>query len=79
MSWSALLEALLVDIEAFVLAFAVESELPALSVSGGLMVTLGTAAVACSGWRSEKVGAAEVGGWLIGMGALLLCLCIEFS
>lgn len=59
-SWSALLEALLVDIEAFVLAFAVESELPALSVSGGLMVSLGTAAVACSGWRIEKVGAAEV-------------------
>lgn len=60
MSWSALLEALLVDIEAFVLGFAVESELPALLVSGGLIVSLCTAVVACSGRGINKVGAAEV-------------------
>ena len=78
-SWSALLEELLVGIEAFESAFAAEAKLPALSVSGALMISLGTAAVAGGGWRIDRVGAAELGGWLVGMGALLLCLCIEFS
>ena len=78
MSWSALLlEELLVDIEAFELAFAAEAALPALSVAGGLMVSLGTA-VAGGGWWTDRVGAADVGVGLGWTGALLLlCLCSE--
>ena len=70
----------MVGIELFESAFAAEAELPALPVAGELMVSLGTAAVAGSGgWRIDRVGAAELGVWLVGMGALLLCLCMDFS
>ena len=71
-------ELLLVGIEAFESAFAAKAKLPALSVAGELMVSLDTAAVAGGGggWRIDRVGAAEL---VVGMGALLLCLCMGFS